>query len=130
MHKFILYFCSVAVLLAIASPFPYESLNTDFDHTNLYNDVPNSFFAPLPEQPIPEPDTSSTELLAQADGDEGGSSSSGPQLTSQVFCNSGYLRACCSYTPIGRTDKETGHKMYFCMSIARGEFLLLFPFLP
>lgn len=122
MHKFILYFCFVVLPLATANPFPYELLGTEFDDTNLYDDIPNTLFAPSPEQYIPQPD--SPELLAEGD-DEGGSGSSGPLVSAQVFCKQGYLRACCSYTATGRVDGRTGHKIYSCTQRARGEFPLL-----
>lgn len=105
MHQSILYFYLAALSLAAANPLPYdpsEPLIDDADLNEFPLDPTNLFF------------------VAQAAQDESGPSTN--LDAPKIFCESGWLRTCCSFTK-KNFNKRSGLYYHDCMSFPRGTSL-------
>lgn len=114
--------CLAALRVATANPLPYDDLNTNVDNLELDTgyDISDNNYAPETADPSAQPPQPQAITIAQGQGEDGDDQTNS-QPAPKIFCNSGYVRACCSYKA-GRLDSAgSGLHHFQCFSIPTGK---------
>ena len=109
-------FCLAILQIATTNPLSYEILDTNMDNLNLDTgnvNLDNAQFLTQPTQP---------QGVIVAEGGDENEAQGNTQNASKIFCDDGFLRACCIYK-MGRLDRNSGLHHYQCMGIANGKIL-------
>lgn len=109
-------FCLAILQIATTNPLPYEIFDTNMDNLNLDTGNVNFDNAQSLKQPL------QPQGVVVAEGGDGNEALGNTQNAPKIFCDNGYLRACCIYK-MGRLDNQSGLHHYLCMGIPKGKIL-------